>query len=171
MLKRSPRVRCCLSGVAVLAAVLGLAAVSADAQRADGGPFASLAGSWSGSGTITVSDGTSERIRCRAKYAVSDGGSGMQQDLRCASDSYKFEVTSNVNSTGGGGIMGSWTEVTRNASGNVLGNASGGRIDATVAGVGFSAGLSVSTSGNSQSVTIRPVGTDVTLVSITMRRS
>ena len=171
MLVRSRRVRYCVSGIAALAAAVALAAVSAHAQRGDGGPFAGFAGNWSGSGTITVSNGTSERIRCRAKYAINDGGTGLQQDLRCASDSYKFEVTSNVNSTGGSGIQGSWTEVTRNASGNVLGNASGGRIDATVAGVGFSAGLTVSTSGNSQSVTIRPVGTDVTLVSITMRRS
>ena len=154
----------------MLTAAVALAAVSAHAQRGDGGPFAGFAGNWTGSGSITVSNGTSERIRCRAKYAVSDGGTGLQQDLRCASDSYKFEVNSNVTSTGGGGIMGSWTELTRNVSGNVSGNAAGGRIDANVEGVGFSAGLSVSTTGNSQSVTIRPYGTDVTLVSITMRR-
>lgn len=170
MKRRSLRMGYRIGTTAALAAALIFVAASGRAQRGDGGPFAGLAGNWSGSGTITVSNGTSERIRCRAKYAVSDGGTGLQQDLRCASDSYKFEVNSNVNTTGGGGIAGSWTELTRNASGNVLGNASSGRIDATVAGVGFSAGLSVTTSGNSQSVTIKPVGTDVTLVSITMRR-
>ena len=167
---RSHRVGYRVLGIAVLGGVLMLAAAPGRAQRADGGLFAGFAGNWSGGGTITVSNGTSERIRCRAKYSVSDGGAGLQQDLRCASDSYKFEVTSNVINPGGSAIQGSWTEITRNASGNVSGNATGGRIDASVEGVGFSAGLSLTTSGNSQSVTIRPHGTDVTLVSISMRR-
>jgi len=170
MSQRPLRIRYRFIAVTALAVAAAFAAAPGHAQRGEG-LFASFAGSWSGSGTITVSNGTSERIRCRARYSITDGGTGLQQDLRCASDSYKFEVTSNVTSMGSSGIMGSWTEVTRNASGNVSGSASGSRIEATVQGIGFSAGLSITTSGNSQSVTIRPYGTDVTAVSITMRRS
>src|SRR6202521_149377 len=66
---------------------LSLTAPSAYAQSA---PFAGMAGAWSGGGRVDLQDGTSERIRCRATYAVGGGGSTMQQQLRCASDSYRF---------------------------------------------------------------------------------
>ena len=55
-----------------------------------------MAGVWSGGGTVTLDDGSTERIRCRATYAVGDGGNGLNQSLTCASDSYKFDLTSNV---------------------------------------------------------------------------
>ena len=41
-------------------------------------PFAGMAGVWSGGGTITLDSGASERIRCRATYAVSSGGDGLK---------------------------------------------------------------------------------------------
>ena len=62
---------------------------------AQSGPFSGMAGSWSGSGTITTSAG-SERLRCRVRYVVTSGGATLQQDLRCASDSYRFDVRSDV---------------------------------------------------------------------------
>ena len=52
-------------------ATLFVASVSSSASYAQSGPFAGLAGVWSGGGTITLDDGSSERIRCRASYAVS----------------------------------------------------------------------------------------------------
>ena len=57
----------------------------------------------------------------------------IQIDLRCASDSYNFNLTSNVQANGNA-IAGSWTETTRNASGSVSGTASGGQIQARVSG-------------------------------------
>ena len=33
------------------------------------GPFAGLAGTWTGGGTVSLASGASERIRCRATYA------------------------------------------------------------------------------------------------------
>lgn len=159
---------------AVIAATLALSMPDASAQRrataAVAGPFSSMAGSWSGSGTIALQSGTSERIRCRATYSVSEGGNALQQQLRCASDSYKFELTSNVNHEAGA-ISGVWSEALRNASGNVYGRASGGNINATVDSIGFKASLAVSTRGNRQSVVIRPEGTEFTQVSISLRKS
>ena len=76
------------------------------------GPFFGLSGSWSGSGTITMSNGAAERIRCRATYAVNGAGRALQQTLRCASDSYRLEISSNVVSEGGA-LSGSWSEATR----------------------------------------------------------
>ena len=55
-----------------------------------------MAGNWSGAGTVTLDDGSTERIRCRASYAVGAGGNGLNQTLICASDSYKFNLSSNV---------------------------------------------------------------------------
>ena len=48
------------AGIAACAVALSLLASSSQAQT---GPFAGLAGSWAGSGTIGMSNGTRERIR------------------------------------------------------------------------------------------------------------
>jgi hypothetical protein len=168
--KSSPRFR---SHAGLLAAA-GLAFMAmmgpeANAQRAEG-PFTHLAGSWSGGGTIATSNGTRERIRCIATYGVGEGGHALTQSLRCASDSYRFYVTSNVRAEGGR-LTGNWSETTRGASGEVSGIARDSVIQATVAGTGFTAGLAISTHGSSQSVTIRPQGaTDIVEVSVNLRR-
>ena len=149
---------------AAFAVALGLSAPSLNAQSA---PFAALAGSWSGSGRIDLQDGTSERIRCRASYSVGGDGLSFKQQLRCASDGYKFDVNSNIQSTGGS-LSGTWSEATRNLSGSVSGNATPSRIQARVSGGAFSAGLNVYTNGNQQGITIVPQGTEVKGVTVTM---
>src|SRR5260370_39942500 len=65
------------AGVAFL--IAAFAPVS-HAQRAVG-PFAGLAGAWNGSGRVDMQRGTSERIRCRAGYSVSQAGEGLLQEL------------------------------------------------------------------------------------------
>ena len=81
-----------------------VAGISVTPSYAESGPFAGMAGNWSGGGTITLDDGSSERIRCRATYAVGAGGNGLNQTLSCASDSYKFNLTSNVIAQGGSAV-------------------------------------------------------------------
>jgi hypothetical protein len=117
-----------------------------------------------------MQSGSSERIRCRARYSVSQGGELLVQELRCASDSYRIDVNSTSQSDRGS-LSGSWTELTRNVTGTLSGRASGGFIQARVTALGFSAGLTVNTAGNTQSVTIIPEGNDVRTVAVTMRRS
>jgi hypothetical protein len=151
---------------ALLAIGLCLAAPHAYAQS---GPFAGMAGSWSGGGRIDLNNGPSERIRCRASYAVGTGGNTLQQQLRCASDSYRFEVSSNVESRAGS-LSGSWSEATRNVSGQVSGRAANGHIRARVDAGVFVADLTLNTSGNQQSVAIVPQGTDIRIVAVTMVR-
>jgi hypothetical protein len=125
------------------------------------GPFHGLSGHWSGTGTITMTNGGAERIRCKAAYAVNGTGKAVQQTLRCASDNYMLEISSNVIYEGGS-LSGSWAEATRGVSGNISGRASGLEIVANVAAAGFTARLDVRTQCDSQSVTIRPQGgTDV----------
>jgi hypothetical protein len=132
-------------------------------------PFVNFHGNWTGNGMITLSSGATERIRCRAKYKVENSDRSMQQELRCASDSYKFEVNSTIDYNGGS-VYGTWAEITRNVSGAVNGKAAGNLIEANVAGGPFTAALSLTTTGNAQAVTIRPAGTDVTMVTINLQR-
>jgi hypothetical protein len=140
-----------------------------DARAA--GPFAGLAGNWTGSGTISMKSGTNERIRCRATYSIDPDGNSLTQVLRCASDSYKFNVDSTVTANAGS-ISGSWTETTRNATGNVTGSINGPVIEVLVTGVGFTAGISILTRDGKQAVAIQPSGgTDVVGVRVVLRRT
>jgi hypothetical protein len=166
MLPQSMRLFTRTVSAATFAIGLCLIAPSAYAQSA---PFAGLAGSWSGGGRIDLQNGTSERIRCRASYAVGGGGSMLQQQLRCASDSYRFDVSSTVESRAGS-LSGSWSELTRNVSGQISGRAAVGRIQARVDAGVFVADLTVNTSGNQQSVAIVPQGADIRIVAVTMRK-
>jgi len=134
------------------------------------GAFAPFAGSWSGEGTISVAGGNNERIRCKATYAVDPSGSSLQQSMRCASDSYKLEVSANVTESGGN-ISGTWNEATRSAMGNLSGRVSNGDVQASIIGPGFTAGLALAVRGKTQSVTIRPQGgTDIRDVTITLKK-
>ena len=60
--------------ISALAAI----ALGSATSAASAGPFSSLAGSWSGGGHISLANGTKERIRCRATYAVGGDGTVLQ---------------------------------------------------------------------------------------------
>ncbi|MGA2126231.1 MAG: hypothetical protein ABSG76_08770 [Xanthobacteraceae bacterium] len=149
------------------AVALVLSLLSFPGQAEQAGPFAALRGSWSGSGIITMSNGANERIRCRAAYLP--GSRDLQLTLRCASDSYNFNLASDVHSEGGA-LSGSWTEATRNASGSISGRVSGSQIEATAKGGSFAANLLLVTRGARQSVSIRAAGADITGVDIALNR-
>ncbi len=153
--------------VALVISSLSLAPSIALAQSA---PFASLAGVWSGTGSISLAGGGKERIKCRATYAVGDNGNGLQQTLRCASDSYKFELSSNVKNSGGK-ISGNWSENTRGVSGDLEGRAQAGLFEVVVSSPAFTANLNLSTRGNNQTVRITSQGTEFSGVTITLTRS
>ena len=138
-------------------------------QAAPAGPFAGMAGSWSGVGSITMANGGQEQLRCRAKYDVGGSGHEMQLGLRCASDGYNFNLVGAVQSDGRG-VSGSWSETTRNASGTVSGRVNGDRIQVVARGDSFSAGLSLVTRGNRQSVAIQPQGTEISEVAIVLAK-
>jgi hypothetical protein len=159
-----------LFGQTIMAAVVGGALmVSTSASHAQSRPFAGFDGAWSGNGTVSLSDGSSERIRCRADYKVDDTGMALKQTLRCASDSYKFDLSSDVTSHGDH-VSGNWSETNRNIVGVLQGTAGSGRIDVAVEAVGFSASLTLRTTGNKQTVQISSKG-DIRGVSITMVKS
>ena len=153
---------------ASVALLLGVAAGPRPAQ-AFTSPFTAMSGSWSGSGTITTSNGNKERIRCRAKYDVDGAGSSLDLTLRCASDSYNFELQSNATHNNGA-VSGTWSETTRRVGGSIEGHARGNAISLRVSGV-ISAMLGVSTNANQQSISIQAPGTELQSVAISMNRS
>jgi hypothetical protein len=146
-----------------------ISSAASNAALAQSAPFAGLAGSWTGTGSISLSDGSKERLRCRATYQVSAADARLRQSLRCASDSYRFDLNSDIASERGA-ISGTWSETSRGISGSLAGRASSGSISAVVDAPGFSANLSVATRGNRQSFTILSQG-DIRSVAITMVRS
>jgi len=134
------------------AAVFVSGALSTSPGQAQSGPFAGLAGNWAGGGTITLDDGSKERIRCRAAYAVA--GVRMSMTLTCASDAYRFQLAADV-ANQAGVITGTWTEASRNVSGTLQGRAGTGVFEVVASTAGFNANILLRTTGNKQSVTMR----------------
>jgi hypothetical protein len=168
---RRPALSATLSGIA-FAAGLALMASPAGAQERTAeaaGPFQTLAGTWTGSGLITMKDGAHERIHCRGTYAVQSAGNSLQQELRCASDSYKFEMSTNITQSGDQ-LVGNWTENTRHVAGRVSGRATPTQILARAEGDTFTAILAVTTRGDRQTVTIQSPGSEVSEVTIALAR-
>ncbi|MEW6644594.1 MAG: hypothetical protein AB1586_29100 [Pseudomonadota bacterium] len=152
------------------AVVLSAMTLAPAASLAQSAPFAGLAGVWAGTGSISLANGSKERIKCRATYAVGDNGNGLQQTLRCASDSYKFELSSNVHNASGR-ISGTWAEATRGVNGDLEGSARAGLFQVVVSSPAFTANLNLATHGNSQTVKITSQGTEFSGVTITLARS
>jgi hypothetical protein len=132
---------------------LVVATVSGSASYAQSGPFAGMAGNWAGGGTVTLDDGSTERIRCRASYAVGAGGTGLNLNLICASDSYKFDLRGNVIAEHGA-LSGTWSESSRGVNGSLEGRGANGNFQVVASSAGFTANISLATHGNRQSVTI-----------------
>ena len=132
-------------------------------------PFVAMAGTWSGGGVLNTTDGQQERLRCRATYDVAGAGEQLRLNLTCASESYKFDLASEVEYRGGA-ISGAWTEASRNASGTLSGRAAGEHVEAAARGDSFSANLSLTTRGGRQTVTIQPQGGNITSVSLALSR-
>ena len=120
--------------------------------HAQSGPFAGMAGNWSGGGTVTLDDGSRERLRCRASYQVA--GVNMTMSLTCASDAYKFILAANVVDERGQ-VTGTWSESSRSIAGTLQGRGGAGNFQVVASTAGFNANISLRTAGNKQTVTMR----------------
>jgi hypothetical protein len=134
---------------AVLASAFALLATPSLAA----GPFQTLAGTWSGTGIVKLEGGKTERMSCKGYYTNSDGGSGLGLSIRCANASAKIELRASLTSTNGSSIAGTWEERNYNASGNVTGKMSGGKIHLQVGG-GLTGSMSVSVGNSKHSVSV-----------------
>ena len=55
-------------------------------QAAVSSPFVAMAGSWSGGGVLSTTDGMQERLRCRASYDVAASGAELRLGQSVADD-------------------------------------------------------------------------------------
>ena len=133
--------------------------LAAPPALAASGPFADFSGKWSGTGTLRPQGGNAERIRCNAEYRPRGSSEHeVELQLRCASDSYNFDLTGEFTADEKNQITGRWTERTRNVGGTAIGNAQGERLQIHTESSAFSADLDLVTRGKRQSVSIDSQG-------------
>jgi len=146
------------AGAAVL--VLGIAASPASAT-----PISNLEGRWTGWGSIVRENGTSEQVKCIATYFVGQQGATLQQNLRCASASYRIDAVAELE-VKSGVVSGRWEERANAASGTVSGRMTGEGFNLAIQGAEFSAAMAVAGSACKQSINIAPRGVDIARISI-----
>ncbi|MGA7004369.1 MAG: hypothetical protein WCF47_01810 [Pseudolabrys sp.] len=134
--------------------------------------FDRLVGQWSGSGTIDLSNGAHESIRCRAAYDVLNAQRKLQLNIRCASESFNIDLRASADYSNGA-ITGNWGETNRGIAGTITGRAEGDRFQVVARSSSFTATLTLVTHGGRQSVTIRSHDNQASIkgVSINLRRS
>jgi len=150
--------------------VFWLVTTSGHTQNAS--PFANLEGQWAGSGTIELANGARTPIKCRAAYDVLEEKNNLQLNIRCASDSYNFDMLASA-TLASNAVSGSWSEASRNVAGKISGTAEGDHIDVVADSAAFSASLALTTRGDWQSVVIKSkeANTSVKGATITLQRS
>jgi hypothetical protein len=162
----APRLKLTLVNFLAAALVMALPLLLSSPAQAQNA-LSMLAGSWAGGGTIVLSNGSRERISCRANYAVP--GATLQLALRCASDSYTFDFRA-YGTLQGNNISGNWDESTRHAAGTFSGVVNGHQIDARTEGQTFSALLTLTTRGSRQTISIRSPGSTLSEATIVLSR-
>ncbi len=159
-----------LGGSVAALSLVGLLAAAVPAPAASAGPFASFAGDWIGGGDINMTDGSREKIRCKATYGVGPSGETLNINVNCASDSYRVNIISNVVAQGNS-FSGTWRETTRQVNGDVTGRIPAfGQFQASLQGTGFGLELAATSNGKLQAITINAQGADVQNVKISLRR-
>jgi hypothetical protein len=133
------------------------------------GPFERFLGVWVGGGQMIGSNGHRESIRCRADYSEAKGGAALIQSIVCASESFKLDITSYAEASGES-VQGSWREASRDVSGHMSGRISEGQFVGEFSAPTFSAGISLTSNGRTQTVSIQPRGGDISEVHIELKR-
>jgi hypothetical protein len=132
-------------------------------------PIADLTGYWSGKGSIALSNGKTERVKCNVFYKT-EGGSQLRQTMRCASADYSINSLADLRVTKGGQVSGTWEERTYAAKGDVTGRFGGDSFALSIQGVNFAAAMNVTLANCQQSLNIMPRGLEVTRVSISLAK-
>jgi len=99
---------------AALASALTVGVTSCAEARGEGG---SIAGSWSGGGTVYYASGQRERARCHATY--SGGGSTVMMSGTCATPSGSASQSARLRKVGANSYSGSFFNSQFNASGSI----------------------------------------------------
>ena len=112
-----------------------------------------MAGKWAGGGTVTLDDGSNERIRCRATYRCRRAEDGHEPDLR----QRRLQVQSArpASSTRAARCPDSGAKPAAASPAAFPGRGGGGNFQVTAVTAGFNANISLATTGNKQTVAIR----------------
>lgn len=150
------------------AACLALAGVAAlaPAARAEN-IVATLNGSWSGSGRIVYTDGSSEGIHCNAFYTGS--GRDLSMAIQCKSDRNPIHIRSKLR-IDGSRASGEWEERTFNASGNASGNVGPNSMSLKVSGGGFDGQMAVSFNKSQHDITVTTKGIAMSRATMSLSR-
>jgi hypothetical protein len=173
MEKRCLKPALCLCSV--LAAVAILAPAQGHADTGSSGPFLGLSGQWTGTGTITMPDGSTRQLRCYSADTVGANGTTIEQNLHCTGGSFRFDITSNA-AAKGGWVSGIWAETEHSVRGNLFGRVSRSAILAHITGNGFAARLIVRPQGDRELVTMRSFtlrpqrGADIARASVALHK-
>jgi hypothetical protein len=147
--------------------MLGLVALLALGRVVAADPVGELSGYWTGSGSVLLTNGKTERVKCQVIYKT-EGGS-VRQTMRCASVDYSINALADLRIKGGQ-VTGSWEEKTYAAKGDVSGRYSGETFALTIQGANFSASMNVTVANCKQSINISPQGLEVSRVAIALAK-
>jgi hypothetical protein len=131
-------------------------------------PLDGLTGYWSGTGSISLGKGKTERVKCSVIYK-SEGANQLRQTMRCASADYAINAAAELQIKGAQ-VSGSWEERTYSAKGDVTGRFGGDSFTLQIQGANFSAAMNVTLASCKQSLNITPQGLEVTKVSISLAK-
>jgi hypothetical protein len=147
-----------------LAPALALAGTPVEASS----PFATMQGSWAGTGSITFEGGQSERLRCNARYSGGRNGDSLGLNLRCASPSARVDLSGRL-SHRDGRVSGSWSETSYGAQGTAYGRSTLNNVSLRLGG-SITGAMTMSVSGSRQSVSISTRGTSLRAIHMTLAR-
>ncbi len=147
------------------AIVAGALSCLPSALAVDVSPFQKLAGRWVGEGRLGVRDNATENVKCRVTYVVVQGQDQLKQTIRCASASGNIEVQSVVDHVSGN-LSGSWTELVRNMSGQIVGSVTPRGFRVAVKGEGLNANMDIIVLGTKQIIEIQFI--DSSLIGLTL---
>ena len=145
-----------------MAAALALALAATGARA---GSIDEMTGYWTGSGSVVLSNGNTERVKCAVTYKISEGDTQIKQSMRCASADYNINASADLN-VKGQSVTGSWEEKTYSAVGEVSGRYTGSNFVLSIKGASFTASMNLTVSDCKQSISISPQGLDVARISI-----
>ncbi len=132
------------------------------------GTFSALDGAWSGSGSVRLENGKSERLRCKGYYNAKSGTS-LGMAINCGNASFKINMRAALKSAGGT-ITGTWEEREFNQSGNVSGKQTANGFSLKFSGA-ISGSMNVSMTGARQTVSISTGGPGFTGVNLQFAKS
>lgn len=150
------------------AGAFAILALGASASGSSADPLSHLSGSWSGAGQFKLENGRSETLRCNANYSPKREALGLS--LRCASASGRIELRAHLVSRGNR-VSGTWEERSYNVAGNVSGIGAGNSLRLGINGGGLSGSMVVTTTGGSQSISMRTDGAALRGINIRLRRN